>query len=142
MINIAMASAYCCDDISLIENYNEAINDKEQTWQCHHRLEIHGNIILSAKDLKDNDLYYNRPAYELIFLTKNEHIRLHNRNKSENTKNRFYNSMVGRTSPRKGVHLSNEIKEKISNGLKGHKAANTGKKKVWNDESHTKFHYE
>lgn len=142
MINIATAYSYCCEDISLIENYQQAIDDKNETWQCHHRLEVHGDIILSAQDLKDNDLYYNRPAYELIFLTKGDHLRLHNGNKSENTKNKFYNSMVGRTSPRKGVKLSNDIKDKISNKMKGHKGANTGKKKVWNDESHTKFHYE
>lgn len=31
---------YCCEDISLIENYEKAVNDKTQTWCCHHKLEI------------------------------------------------------------------------------------------------------
>lgn len=30
---------YCDGDISLIENYKEAVNSKEK-WDCHHRLEI------------------------------------------------------------------------------------------------------
>ena len=32
---------YCCEDISLIENYIEAVSDDSQVWHCHHRLETH-----------------------------------------------------------------------------------------------------
>ena len=28
---------FCNEDISLIENYNKAISDSNQTWDCHHR---------------------------------------------------------------------------------------------------------
>lgn len=65
----------CCEDISLIDNYNEAINDKEKMWDCHHRLEIELNKTRS--ELIKLNLYYNRPATELIFLTRSEHKLLH-----------------------------------------------------------------
>ena len=39
MINKRNAKLFCCEDISLIENYNEAINSSE-VWICHHRLSI------------------------------------------------------------------------------------------------------
>ena len=75
--------AYCCEDISLIENYDKAIKDKSQTWLCHHRLETHDenkllrNVALSSSDLIKMNLYYNRPAKELIFLTRSEHQKVH-----------------------------------------------------------------
>lgn len=65
---------FCCEDISLIKNYDKAINDTE-IWDCHHRLEIELN--LSRDELKERDLYYNRPASELILLTHSEHQKLH-----------------------------------------------------------------
>lgn len=88
------AKSYCKEDISLIENYDKAINDKEHTWDCHHRLEIGEGYINSPKDLKLMNLYYNRPANELIFLTASEHQSLHKTNRigwthSEDTKNKM-----------------------------------------------------
>lgn len=67
---------YCCEDISLIENYEIAVNSPEK-YDCHHKLEIQGNNILSVKELKEQNLYYKRPAKELIFLTHKEHCRIH-----------------------------------------------------------------
>lgn len=70
---------YCCEDISLIENYEKAISDNEKMWDCHHRLEIQENgKILSKQDLIKLNLYYHRPASELIFLDEEEHNKLHN----------------------------------------------------------------
>lgn len=66
---------FCSEDLSLIENYQEAINDTTQTWHCHHKLEIELNK--SENDLNNMNLYYNRPASELIFLTKRDHMSLH-----------------------------------------------------------------
>ena len=60
------AKDYCCEDISLIENYEQALNDQTQVWDCHHRLEI--ELGLSAAELIKQGLYWNRPASELIFL--------------------------------------------------------------------------
>ena len=74
-INIKQAKSYCCEDISLIENYEEALADKTQTWICHHRLGIELNK--TPDELKAMGLYENRPACELMFLTEFEHKSLH-----------------------------------------------------------------
>ena len=77
MINERCAKSYCCEDLSLIENYALAIADTKQTWDCHHRGEMLPCGRFSHNDLKKFGLYYKRPAAELIFLTKAEHTRLH-----------------------------------------------------------------
>ena len=38
MINEKQARRYCCEDISLIENYAKAMASGE-LWECHHRIE-------------------------------------------------------------------------------------------------------
>lgn len=99
MIN-KRSKQYCCEPLNLIENYELAINDKTQTWVIHHRLEITNNgHNLNMNELKRLGLYYNRPASELIFLTKSEHARLHRMNRSDDEKNKriesirqYYNS--------------------------------------------------
>lgn len=75
---------YCCEDISLIENYEAALADKKETWVCHHRLGIELNK--SKKELKKMGLYKNRPASELIFLTDFDHKSLHNKGKKNPNK--------------------------------------------------------
>lgn len=83
MISKNALKNYCCEDISLIENYDNAIKDDTQIWCCHHRLETHnldGSLrkdTLSPKQLNELGLYYNRPASEFIFLTRHEHMKLH-----------------------------------------------------------------
>ena len=77
MINEYYAKNFCCEDLSLIENYEFAINDTIQTWEIHHRGEVLPCGRFSRDDLKKFGLYFNRPASELIFLTKAEHTRLH-----------------------------------------------------------------
>ena len=72
---------YCGDDVSLIENYDEAIADSTQTWHCHHRAEILPCGDFTPEELKKFDLYFNRPASELIFLLKKEHFRIHSKQK-------------------------------------------------------------
>ena len=100
MISEESAKSYCKDDISLIENYDKAIADKTQIWHCHHRRET----IFSRKDLIEIGEYYNRPACELIFLTKSEHMRLHH---------------LGKPSGMKGKHHSVEARKKMSELKKG-----------------------
>ena len=100
---------YCCEDISLIENYKQAVIDDE-TWHCHHRKETEEGY--SQQELIDLGLYWNRPASELIFIKAEEHKSMHTK---------------GRVSPRKGAVLSEETKRKISIGSKGHVAWNKGK---------------
>lgn len=75
---------YCCEEISKIENYNLAKADNSVDWDIHHRLETHNSdgerrlVDLTADELKVLDMYYNRPASELIFMTHSEHRSLHN----------------------------------------------------------------
>ena len=77
MINEKCAKTFCCEDLSLIENYDIAVADTTQTWDCHHRGEVLPCGRFSRDDLKKFGLYYKRPASELIFLTKAEHTRMH-----------------------------------------------------------------
>ena len=74
-----MAKRYCSDDISLIENYSEAISDEKRMWDTHHRRECdsEGRTLFTHKQLKEMNLYFNRPASELIFVTKSMHSKLH-----------------------------------------------------------------
>ena len=76
MINVKNARKFCCEEISLIENYCEAVSDS-QTWQCHHRGEILPCGNFSKKSLVEFGLYYGRPAQELVFLKTTAHRRLH-----------------------------------------------------------------
>lgn len=73
MISIGNVRRKCRDDISKIKNYDKAIADTTQTWECHHINEL----TFTAKELKKMNMYYNRPASELVFLTKAEHKKLH-----------------------------------------------------------------
>lgn len=75
MISFYNVKQYCCEDISLIENYDKAMSDTTQTWDCHHRRET----IYDMKDLIEIDEYYNRPAIELIFLPHDLHRKIHNK---------------------------------------------------------------
>ena len=77
MIDEKRAKKYCSEDINKMENYEKAITDKTQTWDCHHRLEIKGKFRNSTELLKKCGLYYNVPAWQLIFLTHKEHRSLH-----------------------------------------------------------------
>ena len=88
MINIVNAQWFCCEDISLIENYEQAVNDTEKVWDCHHKLEIQENKNYHKEDLKKLDLYIKRPASELIFLTRSEHMKLHAQYNPNMTKSR------------------------------------------------------
>lgn len=81
MISVYKTKLFCNEDVSLIENYDKAINDKEHIWECHHKLEIRDDYINTVKDLKLMNLYYNRPACELIFLTNKEHCSIHSKSR-------------------------------------------------------------
>ena len=130
MIDERRVRKYCRDDISKIENYEEAISDKNHTWHLHHRLELtlDGEFALTPEQLKMHDMYYNRPYYELIFLTPAEHARLHSMNMSDETRRKISESL-------KGKQHSEERRKKISESLKGnqnmkgkHHSADTCKK--------------
>lgn len=65
---------YCSEDISLIENYREAVSSPE-LYDLHHKDEI--DLKLSINGLKKINRYFNVPAERLIFLKHDEHARLH-----------------------------------------------------------------
>lgn len=79
MINENSAKCYCSEDISLIENYHEAIADQTKIWDIHHRRECdsEGRTLFTKKQLIDMGLYFKRPASELMFVTRSMHCKLH-----------------------------------------------------------------
>ena len=125
MINERCAKSYCSEDLSLIENYALAIADTTQTWDCHHRGEILPCGRFSVSDLKKFELYFNRPASELIFLTHSEHRRLHLKGvptgpMSEDHKKAISDAKKG--VPRldlKGIPKSEAHKKAMSEALRG-----------------------
>lgn len=164
--------SFCCEDISLIENYDIALKSDE-LYVCHHK----NGILLnkSKQELIDLNLYYNRPANELILLTNSEHSRIHGLNMNDYNKEIRKKSNIGQklstefcknrselskkmwqnehyhnpTSTGKHWKLSDEQKQNMSESKKGDKnprfgkpSTIKGKHKVWDDETHTHFHYE
>lgn len=113
MISVEQARKYCYQDISLIENYERAVADKTQTWDCHHRVETIMNC--SAEELIAQGCYKDRPAHDLIFLTKAEHSRLHNVGKklSADTRAKMSKAKSGENHPMFGKHHSEKTLEKI-----------------------------
>lgn len=103
MISKHSAPLFCNEDLSKIENYEEAVADTAQTWDLHHRLETHFsngdlrplNARLSKSELIALDMYYNRPANELIFMTHADHARLHKKDEkfTENHKRKISESI-------------------------------------------------
>lgn len=124
---------FCCEDISRIENYGEAIGSSE-SWHCHHRLETHTSdgerrlVDLTSTELKTLGMYYDRPADELIFLKHDEHNRLHRESKESPNKGKMLSEEHRRkiSETMKGKHLkrgpmSEETKRKLSEAIKGRK---------------------
>ena len=103
MIDEKQVRRYCREDLSLIENYDEAVRS-EEPYHCHHRYELNDGLVLSVNDLKDMGLYYKRPASELIFLKRIDHRRLHT---------------IGSAHPLYGKHCSEETKERIRKSSSG-----------------------
>lgn len=138
------AKSYC-SEVEKIENFELAKADNFKGWDCHHRLETHNSdgerrmVFISSKELKELDMYYNRPAEELIFLTRSEHQRLHLKGKkrkpfSEEWKRNMSEAKKGKPTWNKGLkglqHHSEEAKRKLSKAAKGKHWYNNGVKSV------------
>lgn len=132
-----------CKDYTEIENYEKAIADNTQIYDCHHKLETHfsdgtprpKNAQLTSKELIVLDMYYNRPPEELIFLTHSEHSILHHKGKicsslSEEHKRKISISNKGKHYYWKGKHLSEGHKEKLSKALKNKNRPENVKQKI------------
>lgn len=144
MINMDKAKKYCRDDISKIENYEEAKADTTQTWACHHRLglTLDGEFAHSKDELKRLGMYLDRPYFELQFLPPSEHKSLHRAGKpgfphSDETKKKLSEAHKGKTKSeqtkrkmsesQKGKTLSDETKQKMSAAKKGKPSPRKGK---------------
>lgn len=150
----------CKDDISLIENYDLAIKDNFKGWTVHHRLETHMfndesgkfdilrdlNDFMSTDALKKLNMYYYRPASELIFMKKSEHAKLHfkDKNLSEShkrkiglaNKNKHRTELEKRNLRQKntGKKLSESTKQKIGDFWRGKENCNKGRRCYTNGE--------
>ena len=109
-----------CKDYENIENYEKALADNFVGWECHHRLETHTpdgerrEVDIGYKELKVLNMYYNRPAEELIFLTIKEH-------------NAF---KKGKTAWNKGKKMSEEFCRKNAESHKGKYASEETRRKM------------
>lgn len=86
------AKNICREDLSLVENYDLAIQDKDVIWVLHHRDEYRVlpsgiEVWRSKEELIENGRYFRVPANELIFLTPSDHTKLHNKNPNQPFKN-------------------------------------------------------
>lgn len=145
-----------CKDFAKIENYEKAVADNSK-WECHHRLETHfsdgtlrpKNCYLTAKELKALDMYFDRPAEELIFLSKSEHCALHTKSRDSGMKGKHHSEESKQKSSKahKGQHFSEEqrlhmsiaakkrgitpeTRAKITTALKGKKLSEETKQKM------------
>lgn len=70
---------HCSECETLIENYYKAAADNFKGWELHHRLEtrtsegIERPVEITPQELDALDMYKNRPACELVYLTRKEH---------------------------------------------------------------------
>ena len=130
MINEYYAKLFCKEDISKIKNYDKAIADTTQVWHCHHMTETWWHC--TRKELIENECYYNRKACELIFLTPEEHKRLHMKGvtRSEETKKKISEANKGRITWNKGLTLSEETRKKMSEAKKGKIVSEETRKKM------------
>lgn len=126
MISERHIKKYCREDISLIKNYDKAVNDTTEIWECHHINEW----TFTKYELIQMNMYYNRPANELIFLTKSEHCKIHRNHCAGETQRNLRNSLTnkgrpssfkGHKSKYKGCERSDSIKKAISKSCTGRK---------------------
>ena len=148
--------SYCSEPLELVENYKQAEADDFEGWCMHHRREIKlDGTRASIQELKDQNLYYGRPASELVFMKVGEHSTLHNKDKvisaetrqkmSEALKGRQFSAehrkklseaLSGENNPLFGRHHSEETRQKMSEALSGennplfgkHRSVDTRKK--------------
>ena len=133
-----------CKNYQSIENYEKAKKDNFKGWHCHHRLETHNSdgerrlVDITADELKALDMYWHRPADELIFLTTREHRSLHHKgnkyslgkHRSEEAKKKIGEANKGKPAWNKGKKFSEETKKKMSEANKGKKLSEETKKKL------------
>ena len=124
MIKTKHAKKICREDITLIKNYEQAITDESQIWDCHHINEL----TFTRQELIKQNMYYYRPANELVFLTRSEHKKLHLTvcAGADERRRKMSESLKGR----KRKPFSEETKRKMSEARKGRKFSDETKRKM------------
>lgn len=111
---------YCAEPEN-IENYEKAKADNFIGWCCHHRK----GVDISKKELIASEMYFNRPANELIFMKQSEHRSLHmggENNPMCNEKSRKKLSDVWEYEK----HFTDKTRKKLSEAAKGKHWYNNG----------------
>jgi len=145
---------YFCENIELIENYQLAKSHNFKGWVIHHRLETHTSdgekriVELTRFELDALGMYYNRPASELIYLTRGQHNTIHKKGKpcignighkvSEETKRKMskvdksymqteaYRAALRAGKAKSNYKISDETKKKMSERRRGNHWYNNG----------------
>lgn len=66
---------YCREPIENIKGYREAVESEDGWYVCHHINEL----TFTEDELKKMNMYYHRPASELIIMSRSEHNKWHHR---------------------------------------------------------------
>lgn len=140
MICFERVKQFCKDDYTKIKNYDLAIADKNDTWHCHHILELtlDNEYAHSRAELKRLGMYFQRPYFELIFLKSSEHRKLHTSSLSDITRAKLADSAKHNWT---GRHHSSETKAKMSKMRMGHVGYNA-KKRAFTDGVKNVFAHE
>ena len=120
MISESQARKYCGEDISLIENYAEAVSSSEK-WEIHHRLEIQGKFRNSKRLLIKCGMYWKVPAWQLVFMKESEHRKMHRTGGgfTDDARRRMSERRRGRIPWNKGIRRTPEEKSKMSEARRG-----------------------
>ena len=110
---------YCSYGFEQIENYQQAAADGFKGWCIHHRLEftVDGDLAHTSDSLKRLGMYYNRPYFELVFMTVKDHRRIHNAD--EKRRGTLFKGTTGHT----GHRHTEEAKRKMSESHRKNKEA-------------------
>lgn len=144
---------YTLEPITKIEGFERMVESDER-FAIHHRLETHRwsrkqqkwvlrDEVIPSKVLKALGLYYNRPAFELIYMSSSEHSKLHSSFKkgiTEETRKKLSAATKKQWEQRhlNGYTVSEETKKKMSENRKGIASWNKGKTGVQSHSEETR----
>lgn len=133
---VTKVTRFCNTDIKYIENYDKANADTENLWCIHHRLETHNSDgekrvkQITAKEMIELDMYYNRPPAELVFMTISEHQKLHKKGagyKHSEEQKRHISESVKRYYQLHQRVIPEKVVQKMANSLRERYKTEEGK---------------